>query len=136
MESGNFDLFFFLLCPKQVFGILNFTFCKVHDRKNMLQQIFPSNLFTNLLPSSNAGYIPAPVFSWLLSSLSFIQTKYKSLLAKLSEHFPEQTQIEYLIRGKSAFLTSTQTWDRRGCLLLLKAPENLYPPQHILFNCN
>lgn len=127
---------FFTVFKTSGFGILNFTLSKVHARKNVLQQIFPSNLFTNLFPLSNAGSIPAPVFSWLLSSPSFTQMKYKFLLAKLSEHFPEQTQIKYLIWTKSVFLTSTQTWDVRGCLLLLKAPDNHYPPQHILFNFN
>jgi len=78
------------------FGILNFTFCKVHARKNVLQHIFPSHLFTNLFPLSNAGSIPALVFSWLLSSPSFTQIKYKFLLAKLSELFPEQAQIKLL----------------------------------------
>lgn len=127
----------FSLCPKQaVWGILNFTFCRVHARKNVLQQIFPTNLFTSLFPLSNAGSIPALVFSWLLSSPSFTHIKYKFLLAKLSEHFPEQVQIKYLIGTKTVFLTSTQTWDVRGCLLLLKAPDNPYFPLHILFNFN
>lgn len=67
--------FFFTVSKRGSFGILSFAFCKVHARKNVLQQIFPSNLFTSLFSLSNAGCLLAPVFSWLLSSPSFIQIK-------------------------------------------------------------
>lgn len=96
-ESVLFGSCFFTVSKTGGFGILNFIFCKVHARKHVPQQIFLSNLFTTLFPLSNAGSIPAPVFSWLLSSPSFTQIKYKFLLAKLSEHFPEQTQTKYHI---------------------------------------
>lgn len=119
------------------FGISNFTFCKVHTRKNVLQQIFHSDLFTNFFPLSNACLMLIPFQHWYSLDCYLVQVllKYKFLLAKLSEHFPEKTQIKYLILTKSMFLSSTQTW-KTGCLLLLRVPDNPSPPQCISFNFN
>lgn len=54
------------------FGILDFLPARF-KLLNVLQKIFPSNLFTGLFPLSNAGSSPTLVFSCLLSNPSFTQ---------------------------------------------------------------
>lgn len=123
-----------LLCPKQVvlaFQILlsaRFILERMHFSKYSAVTCSPTCFHCLML---------IPFQHWYSLDCYLVQVllKYKFLLAKLSEHFPEQTQIKYLILTKSVFLSSTQTW-KTGCLLLLRVPDNPSPPQHISFNFN